>query len=471
MLFTTHRRVSASAINGLAAIGRPLTLTQLLLMRILQCAALVCAVGSVCLWIDEPANGASGPEPTFEWVRKYGTSASDAGRGLAVDSLGNVYMSGHTDTSSNPSRKDIYITGFDPLGTLRWSDPLVTNTGSTSNGISTDVNGNVFVAATTNQIGAEDLLVRKYNSQGGILWSRQLGTPASDFGVSAATDSFGSVFVTGYTLGDFVGTDHVGWDGFVVKYDAAGTHQWTRQFGTDFDDHGINLCTDSLGNIYITGTTGGSFGGPNSFPSREDVYVTKYSGTGDLVWTRQIGTSAVDYPVNIAFDGAGAIYVAGSTAGSLGGVNLGGEDAFLTKIDLAGDVKWTQQLGTSSEDIGFGVAVANSASIYLAGSTRGSLAGSNFGSTDAFLAAYNSAGNLTVVQQFGTAVRDSVYGVAVDSAGNLYLSGTSSGNFAGVLGNAGDPNAFLAKISAVPEPSALGLLPATLLTLQLRRRR
>ena len=105
------------------------------------------------------------------------------------------------------------------------------------------------------------------------------------------------------------------------------------------------VSADGLGNVYISGYTYGSLGGPNA--GSDDAFVSKYDAAGTLQWTRQLGTSAIDRSYGVSADGLGNVYISGYTSGSLGGPNAGGNDAFVSKYDAAGTLQWTRQLGTS----------------------------------------------------------------------------------------------------------------------------
>jgi hypothetical protein len=96
----------------------------------------------------------------------------------------------------------------------------------------------------------------------------------------------------------------------------------------------------------------------------------------------------------VTVDSSNNIYVTGRTIGGLdGNTNSGSLDLFLVKYNSSGTKQWTQQLGTSSHDDGYGVTVDSSDNIYVTGRTAGGLDGNtNSGSNDLFLVKYNSSG-------------------------------------------------------------------------------
>jgi len=107
-----------------------------------------------------------------------------------------------------------------------------------------------------------------------------------------------------------------------------------------------------------------------------------------------LGTSSEDYGYGVTVDSSDNIYVKGYTQGGLdGNTNAGGDDLFVVKYNSSGTKLWTKQLGTSSDDIAYGVAVDSSGNVYAAGYTDGALDGnSNSGGSDLFVVKYNSDG-------------------------------------------------------------------------------
>ena len=119
------------------------------------------------------------------------------------------------------------------------------------------------------------------------------------------------------------------------------------------------MSADMLGNVFVTGHTDGSLAAQSV--GRADVFVSKMDASGGLLWSRQIGTSSGDFGAGVSADGFGNVYVSGYTEGSLGGPNAGDWDAFVTKYDDLGNQLWIQQLGTTRIDRFQGMAGSESA--------------------------------------------------------------------------------------------------------------
>jgi L-ascorbate metabolism protein UlaG (beta-lactamase superfamily) len=166
---------------------------------------------------------------------------------------------------------------------------------------------------------------------------------------------------------------------------------------------------------------------------------------GVRLWVRQLGTGSADIAFGVSADGRGSVYVAGSTEGSLDAVNAGDADAFVSRFGSDGRRLWTRQLGTKARDAAFAVAADHDRAVYIAGLTFGGLDGSNAGAYDAFVTKYSPRGDLLWVRQLGTAAGEFAGGVAVDEQGNVYIGGDSHGDLGGK--NLGDADAYIAKYS------------------------
>jgi hypothetical protein len=149
------------------------------------------------------------------------------------------------------------------------------------------------------------------------------------------------------------------------------------------NDVGQGITRDSFGNIYITGSAGGSLDG-NTSAGRLDVFLSKFDSTGLRLFTRQFGTTGDDIGYGVAVDGSGNVYVAGSIGGNPGTSVF--SDIFLTKFNSSGIQLFTSTFGTPLDDIAYGIAVDSGGNIYITGSTGGELDGNpSAGRLDVFL--------------------------------------------------------------------------------------
>ncbi len=184
--------------------------------------------------------------------------------------------------------------------------------------------------------------------------------------------------------------------------------------------------------------------------TRGSVLLAAPAAAGEIIWTRQFGSSSSDYAFGVAVDGSGNVYITGSTYGTLPGqTSAGAGDAFVRKYDSNGNELWTRQFGGSSYDEAYGVAVDGSGNVYVAGLTTGTLPGqTSAGLTDAFVRKYDASGNELWTRQFGGSSYDYANDVAVDGSGNVYVGGITFGALPGQT-SAGAWDAFVAKLSGM----------------------
>jgi hypothetical protein len=410
----------------------------------------------------------SGMAQSLEWVRQLGTSRHDESRGVSTDILGNVYISGWTDGSlggPNARAGDAFVSKYDAAGTLQWTRQLGSRSGDSSNGVSADGLGSVYITGYTAGTlggfnpGGRDAFVAKYDATGTLKWVRKWATGFQDEAYGVSADGLGNVYITGET-GGWVPPPFGGdWDAFVAKYDAAGTLQWSRQLGTTARDGSNSVSADGLGNVYISGSTLGSLGGLDA--GSDDAFLSKYDSAGTLQWSRQLGSRLSDHGYGVSADRRGNVYITGSTEGSLGEPYAGAEfDAFVAKYDAAGTLQWTRHLGTSTHEQSLGVSADGLGNVYISGFTYGSLDGPNAGFRDAFVSKYDAAGTLRWTRQLGTSSTEVSQGVSADGRGNVYISGY--GTLVGPT--AGGTDAFVVKIADIPEPSPCAIMLIAALT-------
>lgn len=160
--------------------------------------------------------------------------------------------------------------------------------------------------------------------------------------------------------------------------------QWLQQAGTEANDFSLAVDTDQEGNLFLSGYTEGGFGGLNG--GGQDSWVAKYSFNGQLLWVCQLGTEVDDFSTGVVADTDGNVFAAGRTLGTLGPASFGGTDAWLAKYDSEGQLLWTQQIGTTSLDRSEKVSVDLEGNAYLSGYTTGNLGMMNRGFGDAWAA-------------------------------------------------------------------------------------
>ena len=359
------------------------------------------------------------------WYGGYGYGCD-----ITVDSAGNSYVTGLTNSSNFPVTAGAFDTSY--------------NGGFT---------GDIFVA--------------KINATGsGLVYATFLGGNESDIGYAIAIDNTGNAYIGGETgssnfpatNGAFDTTLNGSNDAFVAKLNAAGTGLTYATFlgGTGSGEHALDIAVDSGGSAYLVGnasfdfpTTSGAFD-----TSTNDAFVAKLNVNGSgLVYSTFLGGDSWDEGRGIAVDSVGNAYVTGGTSSNnfpthnpLQATRSGGYDAFVTKLNAGGSaLLYSTYLGGSINDNGNGIALDSAGNIYVAGDTfstdfptinplQADYGGHNnvtlFGG-DAFVAKLNASGSTLMYSTYlGGSEADAAQAIATDSSGNAYITGlTQSANF------------------------------------------
>jgi len=274
-----------------------------------------------------------------------------------------------------------------------------------------------------------------------VEWVRQLGTDFEDQSNGISVDRLGNVFISGETGGDLEGVNASEGGAFISKYDADGNLAWTRVLGASIADVSTSVSADRQGNVFISGYTWGDLGGDNA--GGLDAFVSKFDTNGNLAWTNQLGTTSFDESSGVSADGLGNVFISGFTSGELGEVNTGSSDAFISKFDTDGNLVWTKQLGTPSFDASTSVSVDGLGNIFISGSTLGDFDGTNAGSLDAFISKFDTDGVLVWTRQLGSSSTEISNAVSADKLGNVFISGYTRSNLDGE--NAGNRDIFVSK--------------------------
>lgn len=211
-----------------------------------------------------------------------------------------------------------------------------------------------------------------------------------------------------------------------------GTRAWTKILGSRTSDFALGVTVDSSDFVALTGYTlaSASFPFDGAFgPGGGDIIASRLGPNGGTLWTKFVGTSSADIGYAVATDSTNNVYVAGYVAGSLDSSPfLGRNDFALVKLSSSGAPAWSRQVGTPDDDQALAVCVDKDDSVIAGGYAQGAVLGSTHaGGIDILIAKYSSAGDLLWLRQFGTALNELVNALTTDSAGNIYVTGTTYG--------------------------------------------
>lgn len=356
--------------------------------------------------------------PNLVWAKGFGSTAVyESASAVTVDGAGDVYVTGNFKETVD----------FDP-------GP-----------------GSFAVTAA----GDDDIFISKFDAAGNFLWARTFGAAGVDGGSGVKTDAAGNVYIIGtfHNTVDFdpgPGTVTLsaagGADVFLLKLTAAGNLAWVRNIVRGpMTDAARSVAIDAAGSVYTTGSFANTADFDPGTPTFNlaaaggvDVFVSKLDSAGNFRWAMRWGDGSNDAAHAIAIDGGNAVYTTGQFTGTVdfdpgpATVNLSSTavsfiwDAFVSKLDTAGNFVWARQLGGPSYDVGEALAVVPTGGIYVGGyfaqsgnfdPGSGSFTLTSAGNSDGFITRLDAAGAFIWAKSYGGISQDYCSSLAGDSAG------------------------------------------------------
>ena len=454
-------------------------------------------------------------DPVISYATYMGGTGLGAVTGVALDSSGNLYAAGWTESlnfpivlaeqAANAGGVDAFVVKVNPSGSgLIYATYIGGRGDDRAAAIALDSSGEAYVAGATSSSnfpivaaarptlgGSKSAFVLKLNAAGNtLLFSTYLGGTTYDMGTAIAVDATGHAYIAGDTqsadfpvIGPFQAAIGGGFDAFVTKLNANGSYAYSTFLGGVANEHAGGIAVDSSGAAYIAG---GTFS--TNFPlagavqstnhGGQDAFVAKLSVSGAaLVYSTYLGGSGAATPEEangIAVDSSGNAYVAGVansadfpvTAGAFQVTFKGVSDAFVTKINAAGTAwVYSTYLGGTDLDWASAVGIDSAGNAYAAGYTssqdfpQSNPVQAAFGGLyDAFVAKLNSSGNTVGFSTwYGGSGSDVVNALAVDANGNMFVGGQTNSLNLPLVGsiqaaNNGGSVGWLARVGVTAPP-------------------
>jgi len=360
-------------------------------------------------------------QPAFQWARAYNGSAGnlDYGRALKLDHNGNAYLCGTvTDTGT---AKDIAIIKYDGAGTQQWAAIYNgdDNGDDWAYGLVLDDSGNVYATGSVaTATSGKDFITVKFDAAGTFKWARQYNGPGNQDDVAnhIAIDPRGNVIVTGISKGDTTADDYA-----TIKYSPGGTQIWLKRYNgpaNDVDD-ARTMTADKEGNIYVSG-------GSKGISTDYDFATVKYDSSGNEKWVARYDGPLHDYDLvyyqgAVVADTLGNVYITGYSTGLDSAL-----DMTTVKYDATGSQVWAKRFSAEAGGNNYADAISidDSLNVYVTGAAY--ITGHNYdlatikydaSGTQAWASFYNGTGDDW----------DEAYGVTTDHGGNVYIVGRSTG--------------------------------------------
>ncbi|MHA1503154.1 MAG: SBBP repeat-containing protein [Candidatus Heimdallarchaeota archaeon] len=305
--------------------------------------------------------------------------------------------------------------------------------------------------------GNSDAIVAKLDGSGSLVWSTFFGGSDFDYGYDISIGGDGSCYIFGSTYSNdfptqsaFNSTYSGNKDVIIAKFSPDGSLLWSTYLGGSELDEGYSIAVASDGSCYVTGFTNSSdFPTKNAYDSIHnggyiDIFISKFSTNGTLLWSSFLGGTGVDWGYGIAVTSDGSCYVTGFTGSSdfptmdaYDATPNGDWDVFVTKFNASGSILWSTYLGGTWWDEALSITTTSNGSCYVTGYTVSpdfptmyAYNSTNGGWGDAFLTKFATNGSLLWSTFLGGNSQDRGYDVAVTSDGSCYVTGeTCSNNF------------------------------------------
>ncbi|APR88264.1 Hypothetical protein A7982_13613 [Minicystis rosea] len=345
------------------------------------------------------------------WSKRFGNSSDQYVKGVATDTSGNVLVTGNfngtidlgTGTLVSAGGTDIWLAKLDTAGAGVWARRFGDASAQSVAAIAVTSTGNIVIAGQFQgtvdfgggplvSAGSADIFVAEYDAIGGFVWAKRFGDSCANQSATAITvDASGNVIIAGGLAGtvNFGGANLTtssctDVNAFVAKFNASGVHQWSKAFGDTAAQLSTGLGVDSLGNVYLTGTFGGTTdlgGGPMVSAGLDDIFLARFAPTGGLGWSKRIGGTSADLVRGLATNASGKVRITGKYAGTVdfGGGNLtsaGSSDIFLAEYATSGAFISASRFGDAASQDSNAVAFDASDDALITGQFAGTV---NFG--------------------------------------------------------------------------------------------
>ena len=467
-------------------IVRPM-LSRIILASLLLCLILVAPDARAA-----PAAPQAVLAPNYAWHTFQGGSWDDYGDGIAVDAQGNLYIVGESGGSwlgpgdtlpihAFTGFYDMVVVKLDANGNYLWHTFFGGSNRDEGLSIAINANGDIFIAGVSRSswqgtgaveplhayTGDDDIAVLKLNNDGGYLWHTFYGSLVRDVGMEIAVDTQGAVSIAGYSYGDWedqslspIHPHSSTNDIAVLKLSGDGAYLWHTFYGTQENDRARSIAVDHQDNLYVTGYCNSGWSGDqgsapiHSHSGDDDLFVLKLNPSGVYQWHTFYGSGLADDGQEIAIDEENNVLVAGDSFGSWNGdggvapLHAHSIDVDFTALKLSTDgvYRWHTFYGSTVDEYVYGVAVTDKGDILIAGESYHSWLGDE---DAAPLHPYSGNNDITLLQiradgsyawhtfyggegdDIGEEGDDYASDIAVDSVGNLILTGASDSSWLG----------------------------------------
>ena len=428
------------------------------------------------------------------WGTYYGGQRYDCSHGIGLDTFGNLFITGYSKSSNNISTTsahqnsladtiggDAFLVKFNEQGIRIWGTYLGGSLTDCAYDLAIDVSNQIIIVGASNSNNGISTInshqnfpgggstylsgfVSKFTTNGNLIWSSYYGGEGCGTDInSVCTDQYKNIYFVGKgfgnslipTIGSHQYLSGGGEEAFIVKFNQFGTRIWGTFLGGTGSDRAYGICLDSTESLYITGSTtsNNNIATTGAFQTNsvsQDIFLAKFNTNGNRIWSTYAGgANSQEYGTSVKCDYNNNIYITGATNsntniatnGSYQQNYAGGwDDCFLIKFNSNGTRTWGTYYGGQTWDYASNLAIDNSNSIYLCGSsdsnsgiaTIGSYQANYIGTQDdcnSFLVKFNECITVPNITPSGPTIfcqGDSIVLFSSSPNANIWSNGTTS---------------------------------------------
>ncbi len=473
-------------------------------------------------------------DPVLEWGTYFGGAEDEEGKALATGKDGNTYLAGWSLSTANMVTTgayqsvyggsaqlpggDAFLAKFNAAGQCLWATYYGGTEADQGTAVTTDTAGNVYLAGWTRSTtaiatvgshqdsyggGTGDGFLASFDGNGQRRWATYYGGTGIDRIQAVCAGLYGDVYIGGYTRSNSAiataGTHQSAIsstssdEGFVARFSNTGILLWGTYYGGSAIDRVLAVAADADSNLYLAGYTRSTanIASPGShqaaWRANDDAFLARLDASGHRAWGTYYGGGQLDQANALALDGAGYLYLAGTTKstdsiatpGSHQPAFAGGQDdGFVARFDTAGVRQWGTYYGGEYSDGCYGIHPDRQGHLYVSGSTASLQQIATPGVImdtlymyAAMLIKMDSTGQRLWGTYIGGDDIDFCYAMSGDNAGNIYLAGqtysttglATPGSHQPLYNGGGSGDAWLVRISDCPALLPPGTITGNLL--------
>lgn len=410
--------------------------------------------------------------PGIRLQKAIGGSGYDEAYSMFCTSSGKLIVAGVTssfngDITCPYAAGSFWIFQLDSAFQIDWSECFGGSFPDEAKSIKGCPDGGFIIIGSTNSIDGdvvgnhgsmtnitEDIWVLKLDSLRNIQWQRCLGGSSIDFGYDIDLTSDGGYILVGRVFsmdGDIVG--NIGDNIWICKLDSAGTIQWSKCVGGYSWDYPESCAQTFDGGFYVAGTTGSLDSiVPDNHSSESDAYVIKLDSAGNVLWKKCYGGTDIDNAEKIIPTWDGGFYLACQASSQDGdiGPHPGLVSMWLLRCDSLGTILWQKSYGQVDERV-YTAMQTSDGGIAMAGFSKSNsgIIPVNHGINDMAIIKVDSMGNAEWGNAFGGSNSEKAYAICQMPDQSFVIAGETSSNDQDVTNFHGGVDAWVVKLDPV----------------------